>query len=77
MENNMNIYYDDEGDYLEITMGDISNCYFDDMGEGIFQITDKSTKEVKGIAIFSFKKRTRDLDGVKLSLPFKLLKLDN
>ena len=24
----MNIYYDDEGDYLEITMGDISDCYF-------------------------------------------------
>ncbi len=74
---NMNIYYDDEGDFLEITMGDISNCYFDNMGNGIFQIIDKSTKEVKGVAIFSFKARTKGLDEVKLSLPFKLLKLDS
>ena len=33
---NMNIYYDEEGDFLEITTGDISNCYFDNMGHGIF-----------------------------------------
>ena len=72
----MKIYYDDEGDFLEIAMGDISNCYFDNMGKGIFQIIDKSTKEVKGVAIFSFKARTKELDEVKLSLPFKLEKLD-
>ena len=38
---NMNIYYDDEGDFLQITMEDISNCYFNDIGDGIFQIVDK------------------------------------
>ncbi len=27
MEDKMNIYYDEEGDYLEIASGDISNCY--------------------------------------------------
>ena len=48
---NLNIYYDEEGDFLEITNGDISNCYFDNFGNGIFQIIDKETKEVKGIAI--------------------------
>jgi len=74
---NMNIYYDDEGDYLEITMGDISNCYFNNVGNGIFQIVDKSTKEIKGISIHSFKARTRNLDEVKLSFPFKLLKVDS
>ena len=73
---NMKLYYDDEGDFLEITMGDISNCYFDNMGNGIFQIVDKSTKEVMGVAIFSFKARTKGLDEVKLSLPFRLEKLD-
>ncbi len=72
----MNIYYDEEGDYLEITMGDIDNCYFDNIDKGIFQIVDKSTKEVKGIAIFSFKARTKNLEEIKLSFPFKLLKLD-
>ena len=74
---NMNIYYDDEGDYLEITLGDISNCYFNNIGNGIFQIVDKSTKEVKGISVHTFKARTKNLDEVKLSFPFKLLKLDS
>ncbi len=74
---NMNIYYDEEGDLLEITLGDISNCYFNNMGNGIFQIIDKQTKEIKGIVIHSFKTRTKNLDEVRLSLPFKLLKLDS
>ena len=64
---NMSIYYDNEGDYLEITLGDISNCYFNNIGNGIFQIVDKSTKEVKGISIHTFKARTKNLDEVKLS----------
>ncbi len=71
MENEMNIYHDEEGDFLEITSGDISNCYFDNVGNGIFKIINKKTGEVKGIAIFSFKKRTKDLEEVRLSLPFK------
>jgi len=71
MENKMNIYYDEEGDFLEITTGDISNCYFDNLGNGIFKIIDKKTKEVKGIAIFSFKVRTKSLEEIELSLPFK------
>ena len=71
MENKMNIYYDEEGDYLEIASGDISNCYFDNTGNGIFKIIDKETNEVKGIAIFSFKTRTKNLEELKLSLPFK------
>lgn len=66
----MNIYYDEEGDFLEITNGNISNCYFDNIGNGVFQITDKKTKEVKGIAIHSFKARTKQ-DSIQLNLPFK------
>ena len=72
MESGMSIYYDEEGDFLEITMGDISNCYFNNTGNGIFEITDKSNKKIKGIAIFSFKKRTKNIEGLKLSLPLKL-----
>ena len=71
MGNKMNIYYDEEGDFLEITGGDISNCYFDNLGNGIFNIIDKETMEVKGIAVFSFKKRTKNLTEIKLSLPFE------
>lgn len=72
MENGMSIYYDEEGDYLELASGDISNCYFDNLGKGIFEIVDKETSKIKGVAIFSFKSRTKDLKEVKVSLPFKL-----
>ena len=67
----MNIYYDEEGDYLEIATGDVSDCYFDNLGKGIFKIIDKKTKEVKGVAIFSFKAKTKSLEEIKFSLPFK------
>jgi len=74
---NMSIYHDEEGDFLEITTGDISGCYFDNLGGGVFQIIDKKTGEVKGIAVFNFKKRTKNLDEIKLSLPFKFLRADS
>tara|TARA_Y100000310_G_C20112877_1_gene547944 strand:+ start:255 stop:491 length:237 start_codon:yes stop_codon:yes gene_type:complete len=68
---NMNIHYDEEGDFLEITKADINNCFFDNLGNGIFQIIDKTTKEVKGIAIHSFKARTKT-DDLKIELPFNI-----
>ncbi|MEK6898439.1 MAG: hypothetical protein AABX28_03730 [Nanoarchaeota archaeon] len=67
---NMNIYYDEEGDFLEITNGNISNCFFDNLGNGIFRIVDKNTNEIKGIVVHSFKTRTKS-DSIKLELPFK------
>lgn len=72
MENNMNLYYDEEGDFLEITTGDISNCYFDNIGKGIFEIISKTTKKIQGIAIFNFKAKTKGPEQIKLSLPIKL-----
>lgn len=72
MNESMSIYYDEEGDFLEITTGDISNCYFDNLGGGIFKIVNKSDNKVKGIAIFNFKKRTKSLEEIQLQLPFKL-----
>ena len=71
MDNEMTLYYDEEGDFLEITFGDISNCYFDNFGNGIFKIINKTTEEIKGIAIHSFKVRSKNLDEIKLQLPFK------
>ena len=68
----MNIYYDEEGDFLEITKGNISNCYFDNLGKGIFKIIDKSSGEIKGIAIFNFKKKSKNLETLQITLPFKL-----
>ena len=72
MKSQMNLYYDEEGDFLEISMGDISNCFFNNSGNGIFEITDKTTNKIMGVAIFNFKKRTQTLEALKLSLPLKL-----
>jgi len=71
MDSEITLYYDEEGDFLEIIFGDISNCYFDNDGKGIFNIIDKSTGEIKGIAIHDFKARSKNLDEIKLRLPFK------
>ena len=71
MENKMSVYYDEEGDFLEITAGDTSNCYFDNLGNGTFKITDKKSGEIRGIALFNFRDRTKALDEIKISLPFK------
>jgi len=31
----LEIYYNEKGDFLEITNGDISNCYFDNLGRNL------------------------------------------
>ena len=56
----MTFYYDDEGDFLEVTFGDISNCYFDNTGNGIFRIVDKDTQEIKGVVVHNFKAKSRN-----------------
>ncbi len=73
MEKELNVYYDEEGDFLEITAGDIGGCSFDNLGKGIFRIIDKTTEEIKGIAIFNFKERSKSLETIKLSLPFEFI----
>ena len=67
----MTVYYDEEGDFLEITFGDISDCYFDDNGNGIFKIINKLTGDIKGFAIHNFKSRSKSLQEIKLNFPFK------
>ena len=46
--------------------------YFKNLGKGLFEIVDKETKKVTGIAIVGFKKRTKNLKELKVSLPMKI-----
>ncbi len=66
------MYYDEEGDFLEINIGDYTEGYFKNLGSGIFERVDKKTGNIIGIAIAGFKKRTEKLKDVKISLPVKL-----
>lgn len=54
----MNIYYDKEGDYLEILFGEPTQSYFEKVGgKDIFVRIDEKTKKVRGYSITSFMKK--------------------
>ena len=72
MKGQMQLYYDEEGDFLEISIGKFTKGYFKDIGEGIAERIDEKTGKVTGIAILSFKKRTQELKDLKINLPVNL-----
>ncbi len=72
MSNELNIYYDEEGDFLELNIGDYTEGHFKNLGKGIFERIDKKTNKITGIAIHAFRKRTQGLKDVKVSLPVKI-----
>ena len=72
MKKHLNLYYDEEGDFLELHMGDYTEGYFKNLGNGIFERIDKKTNKVTGIAIHGFRKRTKGLKDLKLSLPINI-----
>lgn len=72
MKGKMYVYYDEEGDFLELHIGEYSEGHFKNLGDGLFERVDKKTGEIKGIAIASFKKKTEQLDDVGFSLPVNL-----
>ncbi len=72
MKGKMNIYYDEEGDYLEIFIGSKSPTYGEDIGEDITLLKSEETHEVVGIAILNFKARAKSLQDIQLNLPFEV-----
>ena len=71
------IYYDEEGDFLEVTFGvPPEREYADEVEEGIFITKDENTGEVRGIGILAFKKRpeilNKILNKVNMSLPIQV-----
>ena len=72
MKGQMQIYYDVEGDFLEINIGKHTEVYFRDISEGVSERVDEKTGKITGIAILSFKKRTQEMKDMKINLPVKL-----
>lgn len=68
----MQIYYDEEGDFLEINIGEYTEGYFRDVNEGISERIDEKTGEITGIAILNFRKRTQEIKDLKINLPVTL-----
>ncbi|MBI2449158.1 DUF2283 domain-containing protein [Candidatus Pacearchaeota archaeon] len=70
MKGQMSIYYDEEGDYLEIFIAGTSPTYGEEIGDDVTLFRSESTNDVIGIGILNFKKRTKSLQDIKLNLPF-------
>ncbi len=59
------IYYDEEGDFLEVSFGlPPKTEYSEEIESGVFITKDESTDEIKGLGILSFKKRVQILKEV-------------
>ena len=72
MKGNMNIYYDEEGDYLEIFIESNRPNYGEEVASGITIFKDEETDEVIGIGILNFRKKTKSLRELNLNLPFNI-----
>ena len=69
------IYYDQEGDFLEITFGEPPELeYTDEIEEGVFITRNEDTDEVYSVGILSFKKRVEILGRVLSKFNKKLPK---
>jgi hypothetical protein len=72
MGGKMNLYYDDEGDYLTIFVGESKPNYGADITKGVTIFKDEETDEVIGIGILDFRKRAKEIDEIELDLPFNV-----
>ncbi|MEX2017406.1 MAG: DUF2283 domain-containing protein [Candidatus Pacearchaeota archaeon] len=72
MKDNMNIYYDEEGDYLEISRENASPTYGEEIEDDITLIKSEKNDEIVGIGIINFKNRTKSLKEIKVNLPFNI-----
>ena len=53
----MHIYYDAEGDYMEVRFGQPRESFYEYLGKDTFKRIDKKTKKVFGCAFYNVKKR--------------------
>jgi uncharacterized protein YuzE len=72
MKEKLNIHYDGKSDVLELRLGEPTESYYEDLGNDLFERRDEKTKEIKGFAIFNFKKRTEKGETIDVTLPAKL-----
>lgn len=72
MKGKMNIYYDEEGDYLEIFIEGSSQTYGEEIGDDVTLLKNEKTGDVIGVGVLNFKKRTKSLKDIKLDLPFNI-----
>ena len=68
MENKTRLYYDKEGDFLEISVGVPTECYAKEIEPGIFVRIDNKTGEIKSISFIDFLTRAHSKD-IEFNIP--------
>ena len=75
----IDIYYDEAGDFLEISFGVPPETeYTEDIEPDIFLTKDKETNEIKGIGILNFKSKAKEtflkeiLKKLNISMPLDI-----
>lgn len=72
MKGKLSIYYNEEGDYLEIFTKTNKPSYGEDITPGITIFKDEETDEIIGIGILNFKHKIKELEHLELNLPFEI-----
>jgi hypothetical protein len=65
----MKIWYDEEGDFLEIGFGERKG-FFKDIGNDIWERIENGT--IKGVAVLNFRKRTSKENAIDLPIDISL-----
>ena len=68
----MEIYYDEETDYLEVFIQNPPANYGEDTSEDITIFKDEKTDEVVGFSIQDFKEKSKDQQEIKIDLPIQI-----
>ncbi len=66
MNKKMHVYYDKEGDYLEVRFGEPTESTYEKIGPDTFVRIDKKTREVKGFAVYNFRKGSGNLIDIEI-----------
>ncbi len=72
MKGPLRVHYDEEGDFLEISVGMPTACYALETEPGVFIRKDEVTDEVKSIGILGFKQRSKQFQDIELLLPLDI-----
>lgn len=73
MKGPIDIYYDKEGDFLEITIiNPPDESYCEDISEEVFVRKDEKTGKIVGIGILNFTYHTNDLKDILMNVPVKI-----
>ncbi|MAG01904.1 hypothetical protein CMI42_01070 [Candidatus Pacearchaeota archaeon] len=71
MKGKLRVYYDEEGDYLEIRIGDPRSNFGEEINDDITVFKDTETEEIVGMGILNFKEKT-NLNNLEVELPFDI-----